>query len=92
MRLDPARWLLRIMARGHAAREAEAQAARLPAYSAANPRHIDRFARANVRMWDEIEQVNSRAWTKKMAHTARTWVMRLADLLLTDRGVRRVVR
>ena len=70
---DPAFWLLRLMARGHTAEQAEAFAARLPAYAAADPAHIDVFARANVRMWDEIEQSNESPWAKTMARTARTW-------------------
>jgi thiamine kinase-like enzyme len=70
---DPAFWLLRLMARGHTAEQAEALAARLPAYAAADPAHVDVFARANVRMWDEIEQSNTSPWAKMMAHTARTW-------------------
>jgi hypothetical protein len=71
--IDPASWLLRIMARGHTASEAEAHAARLPAYATADPAHIDIFVRANVRMWNEIEQTNGRPWAKIVAHTARTW-------------------
>jgi hypothetical protein len=71
--IDPASWLLRIMARGHTAAEAEAHAARLPAYAAADPAHIDIFARANVRIWHEIEQTNGQTWAKVMAHTASTW-------------------
>ena len=71
--IDPASWLLRIMARDHTAAEAEANAARLPAYATADPAHIDIFVRANVRMWNEIEQTNGRPWAKIMAHTARTW-------------------
>jgi hypothetical protein len=70
---DPAFWLLRIMARGHSAEQAEACAARLPAYANADPMHLDLFARANVRIWDEIEQNNPIPWAKTMAHTARTW-------------------
>ncbi|HEX3679136.1 MAG TPA: hypothetical protein VHU90_05390, partial [Galbitalea sp.] len=70
---DPAFWLLRLMARGHTAEQAEVLAARLPAYAAADPAHIDAFARANVRMWNEIEQSNKSPWAKTMARTARTW-------------------
>ena len=61
------------MARGHTAAEAEAHAARLPAYAAADPAHVDIFVRANVRMWNEIEQTNKSPWAKIMARTARTW-------------------
>jgi hypothetical protein len=74
-RLDrPAFWLLRLMARGHTAEQAEALAARLPAY--ADSAHIDVFARANVRMWSEIEQSSKSPWAKTMARTARTWALR----------------
>jgi len=70
---DPAFWLLRLIARGHTIEQAEAHAARLPAYAAASPAHIDLFARANVRMWNEIEQQNASPWAKTMASTARAW-------------------
>jgi hypothetical protein len=70
---DPAFWLLRLIARGHTIGQAEAHAARLPAYAAADPAHINLFAHANVRMWNEIEQQNKSPWAKTMAHTARTW-------------------
>ena len=71
--IDPACWLLRLMARDHSAAEAEARAARLPSYAAADPAHVDVFARANVSMWNEIEQLNNRPWAKTMAYTARAW-------------------
>lgn len=73
--IDPACWLLRLMAHGHTVREAEAWARRLPAYAAADPGHVDAFARANVAMWDEIADSHERKinWTATMAHTARTW-------------------
>jgi hypothetical protein len=71
---DPACWLLRLMAAGgQTPAEAERQAARLPAFLAADPAHIDLFARVNVRMWDEIAQTNGSDWTKKMATAARSW-------------------
>jgi hypothetical protein len=71
---DPACWLLRIMAAGgHTAAQAESQATRLPAFTAADPAHIDLFARASVRMWEEIAQDNRSDWTRKMAEAARSW-------------------
>ena len=87
--IDPASWLLRIMARGHTAAEAEAHAARLPAYAAADPAHVDLFVRANVRMWNEIEQTNGRPWAKIMAHTARTWAQHMSIGVLSLRSSRR---
>jgi hypothetical protein len=70
---DPAFWLLRLIARGHTIEQAEAHAARLPAYAAADPARIDVFARANVNMWNEIESQNPHPWAKTMARTARAW-------------------
>ena len=71
---DPAFWLLRLMARGHTAEQAEALAARLPAYAAADPAHIVIFARANRKMWDEIEADRPVPWTQAMAAATRAWV------------------
>lgn len=71
---DPAFWLLRLIAHGHTIQQAEAHAARLPAYAAADPAHLDVFARANLNMWNEIESQNPIPWAKTMAHTARTWL------------------
>jgi hypothetical protein len=87
--IDPASWLLRIMARGHTAAEAEAHAARLPAYATADPAHIDLFVRANVRMRNEIEQTNGRPWAKIMAHTAHTWAQHRSTRILPTRSSRR---
>ena len=70
---DPAFWLLRLMAHGHTIEQAEAHAARLPAYAAADPAHLDIFARANVNMWNEIEGQNPISWARTMAHAARAW-------------------
>jgi hypothetical protein len=71
---DPACWLLRLMAAGgHTPAQAENQVARLPAFNAADPAHIDLFTRASVRMWEEIAQDSRSDWTSKMAQAARSW-------------------
>lgn len=71
---DPACWLLRLMAAGgHTPAQAEHQAARLTAFAAADPGHVDRFARASARMWTEIAQGSGSDWTAKMAKAARAW-------------------
>ena len=49
-RIDPACWLLRLMAHSHTAEQAEALASHLPAYATADPDRIHVFARANVTM------------------------------------------
>jgi hypothetical protein len=71
---DPACWILRLMASGgHTARQAEQQAARLPAFADANPDHVDAFACMNVAMWEEIAQQSTISWTKTMAQAATDW-------------------
>lgn len=71
---DPACWILRLMASGgHTAPDAERHAARLRAFQAADPAHIDLFAAANVRLWTEIAQSSTTTWTAKMAQAARSW-------------------
>ena len=72
---DPAHWVIRLIAAGHTPRDAERQAARLPAFATADPTHLDAFATANVRLWDEIEQADAgtRTWTATMAEAARSW-------------------
>jgi hypothetical protein len=70
---DPACWVLRLMASGHTAPEAEQQASRLPAFRSADPAHVDLFAAANVRVWGEIAQASTSNWTARMAQAAQAW-------------------
>ena len=73
--VDPACWVLRLMASGgHTAPQAEQQASRLPAFTAADPAHIDLFAAANVRLWEEVAQFSPSGWTKKMRQAAHSWL------------------
>ena len=60
--------------------EAEAIAARLPAYAAADPAHVAVFARANRKMWDEIETGHPVPWTQTMAAAARAWAQHRENL------------
>ena len=81
--IDQGFWLIRLIANGHAITEAEAIAARQPAYAAADPAHVAVFARANRKMWDEIEGQNPIPWVKTMAHAARTWAQYRATRILS---------
>ena len=81
--MDPAYFLIRLMASGYSAQEAETFAAQVPAFAKADPAHVDVFARVNVRMWDEIEiQTTGHigSWMRGMVAASRNW----AD----SRGVR----
>jgi hypothetical protein len=71
--IDPACWLLRLMAHGHAPDQAEAYARRLPAYVSADASHVDAFARANVSTWNEIAESNGSRRVTTMAQAAREW-------------------
>ncbi|MGH3614146.1 MAG: aminoglycoside phosphotransferase [Pseudonocardia sp.] len=71
--IDPASWLIKLIAHGHTISAAEAIATRLPAYAAADPAHIGAFARANANMWNEIERNHPIPWATTMASAARTW-------------------
>src|SRR5262249_39984082 len=71
--IDQGFWVIRLIANGHTIADAEAIAARLPAYAAADPDHVAVFARANRKMWDEIEAGRPVPWTQTMAAAARAW-------------------
>jgi hypothetical protein len=58
---------------GHTPARAEYQAARLSAFAAADPAHVDQFARVSVSMWAEIAQGSESDWTAKIAQAARAW-------------------
>src|SRR5262249_30228628 len=74
--MDPAYWLLRLMASGHSVHEAESYAIHVPAYAEADPEHLDVFASANVQMWDEIERQSEghiTDWMRSVVLAAREW-------------------
>jgi hypothetical protein len=72
--IDPACWLLRLMAAGgHTPAAAERHAARLPAFAGADPAHVSLFARASARLWQDIAQASGTVWTRSMAQAAQDW-------------------
>jgi hypothetical protein len=74
--MDPAYWLLRLMASGHSAQEAESYAIQIPAYAEADPEHLDIFASVNVQMWNEIERQSEghiTDWMRSVVLAAREW-------------------
>jgi hypothetical protein len=74
--MDPAYFLIRLMASGHSVEDAESFAARVPAFARADPAHLDLFARANVRMWDEIETQAAghiSSWMRGVVAASRDW-------------------
>ena len=73
--MDPAFWLVRLIASGHTIKAAEQYAAQVPGYANADPTHINLFALANVQLWDEIEQQATKVspWVRSLATASREW-------------------
>ena len=74
--MDPAYFLIRLMASGYSAEDAESFAAQIPAFAKADPTHLDLFARVNVRMWDEIEAQSAghiSSWMRGVVTASRDW-------------------
>ncbi len=86
--IDPAFWLLRLVAHGHTIEQPEAHAGRMPEYAAADPAHLDVFARANVNMWSKIAGANPIPWAKTMAQAARAWAQHRSARILIARSHR----
>jgi hypothetical protein len=72
--IDPACFALRLMAAGHAPSEAEAWAARVPAWAAAPREAVDTFAIVSLRMWDEIATDDPQPWKAQMRAMVQEWV------------------
>ncbi|MFI0895455.1 protein kinase [Streptomyces sp. NPDC020983] len=72
--IDPACFVLQLVAAGHEPAEAEAWASRCPAWTEADPRAIDAFARADVRMHEAFAACRPEAdWLRALAAGAREW-------------------
>ena len=74
--MDPAYFLIRLMASGYSTEDAEAFAAQVPAFAKADPAQLDVFARVNVRMWDEIEAQSAghiSSWMRGVVAASRDW-------------------
>ncbi|GAA3145068.1 hypothetical protein GCM10010466_40210 [Planomonospora alba] len=72
--IDPACLILRLMAAGHTATEADQVAARIPAWTQAPAEGVAALARANVHLWQEIEDANPTPWVQTMNRAARDWL------------------
>lgn len=74
--MDPAYFLIRLMASGYSAEDAESVAAQVPAFAKADPARLEVFARVNVRMWDEIEAQSAghiSSWMRGVVAGSRAW-------------------
>lgn len=71
--LDPAHWIVWLIAAGHTPEEAEYAVLRVPGWSTAPPAAVDAFAEASSRLWDEIAGNASADWTNRQWSAARQW-------------------
>ncbi|GAA1351653.1 aminoglycoside phosphotransferase [Streptomyces beijiangensis] len=71
--LDPAHWIIWLIAAGHTPAEAEELAGQLLAWTSAPPRAVDTFAHASTNLWTEIAGANPDDWTKNLVTSAQLW-------------------
>ena len=71
--IDPACWIVWLVASGHTPASAENHAAMIPSWEQAPPRSVDEFALAQARMWAEIAAESSQPWTKSLAAASSLW-------------------
>lgn len=71
--IDPALWLLWLIAHGHTPGQAESAAATHPAWGKAPPAGLDVFALAQHRLWDSIAAQSEDPWAKPMQHATHAW-------------------
>ncbi|WNV82244.1 phosphotransferase [Umezawaea sp. Da 62-37] len=72
--IDPACLVVRLIAAGNTAAEAEKWVDQIPAWAEAEPNALDVFSRGTARMWDEIAGHDPVDWKSSMAAAARTWL------------------
>jgi len=71
--IDPACFILRLIAHGHTIQSAETVVCDLPAWQTAPAEGIAIFAQACGRMWHEIASANPISWTQHMAEASDEW-------------------
>jgi hypothetical protein len=71
--IDPACWVVWLVAEGHTPTEAESVVADVPAWAAAPTAGLDAIAGAQARMWRDIANDDPDPWTTRIADAAATW-------------------
>lgn len=73
--IDPACWLVWLIACGHSAVSAEQWAGRIPSFRGAPASVLDEFARVQGRMWGDIAGDSSEEWKASLAGASRAWAV-----------------
>lgn len=71
--LDPAHWIIWLIAAGHTPAGAEELAGRVPAWASAPPRAVDAFAHASANLWTEIAGADPDGWARRLLTSTRLW-------------------
>jgi hypothetical protein len=80
--IDPASFLLRLIANGHSPASAECWASQCISWVNA-PRHgVDAFALASARLYEEIAREDPQPWKGQLARAARQWAIHRGILTL----------
>jgi hypothetical protein len=77
--IDAACFLIRAMAAGHSASQAEALAARCPGWQQAPSAAIDVFALASARLYDEIARQDPQPFKQRLASVTGVWFRHRLD-------------
>ncbi|MFE5029240.1 aminoglycoside phosphotransferase [Streptomyces sp. NPDC056656] len=72
--LDPAHWIIWLIAAGHTPAQAEELAARLPAWGTAPAESVDAFAKATSKLWAEIAGNSPDNWPAPLLSAATLWL------------------
>lgn len=73
--IDPALWVIWLIAGGHTAGQAELRVASLPAWKNAPAEAVHAFAAASARLWRGIVRADPDPWTRRMEAAAETWAL-----------------
>ncbi|GHG74313.1 hypothetical protein GCM10018779_50940 [Streptomyces griseocarneus] len=73
--IDPALWVIWLIAGGHTPAQAESWAGRTTAWQVAPTRGVDAFAQAQRNLWDEIAGAAPDDWTSRMQRAACQWAV-----------------
>ncbi|MGW5736402.1 MULTISPECIES: aminoglycoside phosphotransferase [Streptomyces] len=71
--IDPALWVLWLIAAGHDCEEAEYAATGHKAWRTASYEALSAFSRAQARLWDSIAEQSTDAWPTAMQQAATMW-------------------
>lgn len=71
--IDPACWVVWLVASGHSPPSAEDWAAQLTAWRSAPLQALNAFARVQAALWEGIAHDDPEPWTERLANAARQW-------------------